>query len=141
MRSDEFVKGVTYGLYTDNVIYAKNGDKLLDKDTLLEVGKTCETGYYIFEANIPIDHQYYVRELEPDYIYEDGGDQFHFEYRYENDTKYDYSFIRLWEIIKYTRKISKNMLDTLNPRSAWKTNSELYKKLKDSLERKRRTNI
>lgn len=101
MRSDEFVEGATYGLYTDDVIYAKNGDKLLDKDTLLEVGKTCETGYYIFEANIPIDHQYYVRELEQDYIYEDGGDQFHFEYRYENDTKYDYSFIRLSETINH----------------------------------------
>lgn len=134
-RSDEYVVGAKYGLYTEEDIYNKQGEKLIDKNTLLEVGETCDTGYYIFTADIPIDISYYVKEIEPDYIYEDGGDEYHFRYAYENDTKYDYSYIHLWEIIKYTRKIATDTMDTLDTRSIWRTNKELNQKLKDGFNR------
>lgn len=134
-RSDEFADGAKYGLYAEEDIYNKLGEKVIEKNTLLEIGETCDTGYYIFTADIPIDVSYYVKEIEPDYIYEDGEDEYHFRYSYKNDTKYDYSYIHLWEIIKYTRKIAANTMDTLNPRSIWRTNPELNKRLREGFER------
>lgn len=86
------LKGAEYGLYAGEDIKAKSGSVVVAKDTLIETVTTDENGLGTFKADIPINHTYYVKEIQAPEFYYKSDELFSFHYEYKDDTTYEYTF-------------------------------------------------
>ncbi|MDD3362688.1 MAG: SpaA isopeptide-forming pilin-related protein [Hespellia sp.] len=83
--------GATYGLYAGDDIVL-NGKVIVAKDTLIQSVTSNKEGIAAFSADIPINHTYYVSEIEAPDKYYKSDEIYSFTYTYKNDTTYDYIF-------------------------------------------------
>lgn len=86
------LKGAEYGLYAGEDIKAKSGNIVVSKDTLIETVTTNEDGIGAFKADIPINYNYYVKEIKAPEFYYKSDELYAFRYEYKDDTTYEYTF-------------------------------------------------
>ncbi len=79
--TEEPIEGVTFGLYTGEEILDAEGKIAVEKDTLIETGKTDEAGKLVFQSDLP-HGMYYAKELEKKPGYLDSEEVYYFEASY-----------------------------------------------------------
>lgn len=85
------LEGAEYGLYIGDDI--KIGEDIdLPKNTLLQTISTNAEGVAEFTADIPLNHPYYIREIQAPDKYYKSDEIFEFTYTYKNDKTYEYIF-------------------------------------------------
>ena len=90
-NDDVTLEGAIYGLYSGDDI--KSGDTVLtSKDILLQTAKSNAEGVATFTADIPLNHTYYIREIQAPENYYKSDETFEFTYVYKNDQTYEYVF-------------------------------------------------
>ena len=78
--------GGIYGLYAAEDIADAAGNTVVKKDTLIEKAVTEGDGTAVYQADLPINHSYYVKELQaPANYLRNSEDVFTFEFKYTND--------------------------------------------------------
>lgn len=79
--TDAPIKDVTFGLYAGEDILDAGGQIAVEKDVLIETGKTNEEGKLVFQSNLP-HGKYYAKELKKKAGYLDSGEVYEFEAYY-----------------------------------------------------------
>lgn len=77
----EPIEGVAFGLYIGEVILDAEGQTVVEKDVLIETGKTDSAGKLVFQSDLP-HGRYYVKELEKRPGYLDSEEVYLFEADY-----------------------------------------------------------
>ena len=65
---------------------------VVKKDTLIESVTSDKDGVAAFQADIPINFRYYLKEIQAPEFYYMSTDRYDFLFEYENDTTYTYEF-------------------------------------------------
>ena len=75
------VAGAIYGVYATADIVSKDGEVLVEADSLIESAETDEEGKAVFEADLPLG-RYYVKEIEtaPGYLVDESEYEADFTY-------------------------------------------------------------
>ena len=90
--------GGIFGLYAAEDIADASGHVVVNQDTLLAKATTGEDGSAVFETDLPINHKYYVKELQaPENYYRNTEDVFTFEFKYTNDQQASVAFTHTFE--------------------------------------------
>lgn len=79
----EPIAGVGFGLYAGESISDADGQVIVEKDTLIETGRTDETGALVFQSDLP-HAKYYAKETEKRPGYLDSGEIYSFEADYQD---------------------------------------------------------
>ena len=92
--TERVLAGGIFGLFTREDIKNAGGDVLLEADTLIELKTTDENGQITFMADLPVDGNYYVKELyAPDgFVTTNEEQDFTFEYAGANQAEVSYDF-------------------------------------------------
>ena len=61
--SDKVLSGAIFGLFAAEDIVSSSGKVLIEKDTIIELKTTDESGWIHFIADLPISAKYYLKEL------------------------------------------------------------------------------
>ena len=86
------LKGAVFGLYAAEDIKAADGAVLVKKDTLIEQCVSDGEGNAKFQADIPLNHHYVVKEIQAPPLYYMSTDSFAFDFTYKDDKTYTYTF-------------------------------------------------
>lgn len=80
--SDKVLSGAIFGLFAAEDITSAGGKVLIEKDTIIELKTTDESGWLHFIADLPIRAKYYLKEIyAPDgYVRATETQEFAFEY-------------------------------------------------------------
>lgn len=90
--------GGIYGLYAAEDIADVSGNVVVRKDTLIEKATTGNDGNAVYQADLPINHSYYVKELQaPVNYYRNSEDVFSFRFQYTNDKQASVAFTHTFE--------------------------------------------
>lgn len=84
--------GAVFGLYAGEDITNAAGTVIVKKDTLIETVTSDKDGVAAFQADIPINFRYYLKEIQAPEFYYMSTDRYDFLYEYENDKTYTYEF-------------------------------------------------
>ena len=92
--TERVLAGGIFGLFTREDIKNASGDVLLEADTLIELKTTDENGQIAFTADLPVDGNYYVKELyAPDgFVTTNEEQDFTFEYAGADQAEVSYDF-------------------------------------------------
>lgn len=92
------LSGGIYGLYAAEDIADVSGNVVVRKDTLIEKATTGNDGNAVYQADLPINHSYYVKELQaPVNYYRNSEDVFSFRFQYTNDKQASVAFTHTFE--------------------------------------------
>ena len=92
------LSGGIYGLYAAEDIADVSGNVVVRKDTLIEKATTGTDGNAVYQADLPINHSYYVKELQaPVNYYRNSEDVFSFRFQYTNDKQASVAFTHTFE--------------------------------------------
>lgn len=92
------LSGGIYGLYAAENIADVSGNVVVGKDTLIEKATTGTDGNAVYQADLPINHSYYVKELQaPVNYYRNSEDVFSFRFQYTNDKQASVAFTHTFE--------------------------------------------
>lgn len=85
--------GGVFGLYASESIKNADGNPVADKDTLLDRVTTRADGSAVFSADLPIDYNYYVKEIQapPNYL-KNEEDTYAFRFEAANGSEAKVSF-------------------------------------------------
>lgn len=110
--SDRVLEGAIFGLYTREDILSASGKVLIEADTIIELKSTGADGTVTFVADLPVDGNYYVKELyAPDgFVTTDEEQEFTFEYQGDDTAEVTYAFT--FEDEPTTVEITKSDLTT-----------------------------
>ena len=102
LKQDDTTKnplsGGIYGLYAAEDIAGVSGNVVVRKDTLIEKATTGNDGNAVYQADLPINHSYYVKELQaPVNYFRNSEDVFSFRFQYTNDKQASVSFTHTFE--------------------------------------------
>ena len=102
LKQDDTTKnplpGGIYGLYAAEDIADVSGNVVVRKDTLIEKATTGNDGNAVYQADLPINHSYYVKELQaPVNYYRNSEDVFSFRFQYTNDKQASVAFTHTFE--------------------------------------------
>jgi 5-hydroxyisourate hydrolase-like protein (transthyretin family) len=102
VKQDETTKnplsGGSYGLYAAEDIRNAEGEVIVGRDTLLEKAVTDAEGRAVFQADLPINYSYYVREIQAPNLYlRDGDRNYVFDFRYSNDNQEIVEFVHTFK--------------------------------------------
>lgn len=102
LKQDDTTKnplsGGIYGLYAAEDIADVSGNVVVRKDTLIEKATTGNDGNAVYQADLPINHSYYVKELQaPVNYFRNSEDVFSFRFQYTNDKQASVSFTHTFE--------------------------------------------
>lgn len=86
------LEGAVFGLYAGEDITNAAGTVIVNKDTLIETAASDKDGVAAFQADIPINFRYYLKEIQAPEFYYMSTDRYDFLYEYENDKTYTYEF-------------------------------------------------
>lgn len=89
---NETLKGAIFGLYAAEDIKTQDGTLLVKAGTLIEQITSDVNGLAKFQADIPLNHRYSIREIQAPSLYFMGTDSYEFEYAYKDDKTYTYTF-------------------------------------------------
>ena len=92
--SDKVLSGAIFGLYAAEDIVSASGKVLIEKDTIIELKTTDESGWIHFMADLPISAKYYLKEIYAPNGYVRGTEtqEFTFEYQGDKTTQAVYEF-------------------------------------------------
>ena len=92
--AERVLAGGIFGLFTREDIKNVGGDVLMEADTLIELKTTDENGQITFMADLPVDGNYYVKELyAPDgFVTTNEEQDFTFEYAGADQAEVSYDF-------------------------------------------------
>lgn len=92
--SDKVLSGAIFGLFAAKDITSASGKVLIEKDTIIELKNTDESGWIHFIADLPIRAKYYLKEIyAPDgYVRATETQEFTFEYQGDKTTQAVYEF-------------------------------------------------
>lgn len=92
------LSGGIYGLYAAEDIADVSGNVVVGKDTLIEKAITGTDGNAVYQADLPINHSYYVKELQaPANYFRNSEDVFSFRFQYTNDKQASVAFTHTFE--------------------------------------------
>ena len=92
------LSGGIYGLYAAEDIADVSGNVVVRKDTLIEKATTGNDGSAVYQADLPINHSYYVKELQaPVNYFRNSEDVFSFRFQYTNDKQASVAFTHTFE--------------------------------------------
>lgn len=92
------LSGGIYGLYAAEDIADVSGNVVVRKDTLIEKATTGNDGNAVYQADLPINHSYYLKELQaPVNYYRNSEDVFTFRFQYTNDKQASVAFTHTFE--------------------------------------------
>ena len=92
------LSGGIYGLYAAEDIADVSGNVVVRKDTLIEKATTGNDGNAVYQADLPINHSYYVKELQaPANYFRNSEDVFSFRFQYTNDKQAYVAFTHTFE--------------------------------------------
>ena len=92
------LSGGIYGLYAAEDISDVSGNVVVGKDTLIEKATTGTDGNAAYQADLPINHSYYVKELQaPANYFRNSEDVFSFRFQYTNDKQASVAFTHTFE--------------------------------------------
>lgn len=92
------LSGGIYGLYAAENIADVSGNVVVGKDTLIEKATTGTDGNAVYQADLPINHSYYVKELQaPANYFRNSEDVFSFRFQYTNDKQASVAFTHTFE--------------------------------------------
>ena len=92
------LSGGIYGLYAAEDITDVSGNVVVGKDTLIEKATTGTDGNAVYQADLPINHSYYVKELQaPANYFRNSEDVFSFTFMYTNDKQASVAFTHTFE--------------------------------------------
>lgn len=92
------LSGGIYGLYAAEDIADVSGNVVVGKDILIEKATTGNDGNAVYQADLPINHSYYVKELQaPVNYYRNSEDVFSFRFQYTNDKQASVAFTHTFE--------------------------------------------
>ena len=92
------LSGGIYGLYVAEDIADVSGNVVVRKDTLIEKATTGNDGNAVYQADLPINHSYYVKELQaPENYFRNSEDVFSFRFQYTNDKQASVTFTHTFE--------------------------------------------
>ncbi|OUQ65053.1 peptidase [Eubacterium sp. An11] len=102
LKQDDTTKnplsGGIYGLYAAEDIADVSGNVVVRKDTLIEKATTGNDGNAVYQTDLPINHSYYVKELQaPVNYFRNSEDVFSFRFQYTNDKQASVSFTHTFE--------------------------------------------
>lgn len=102
LKQDDTTKnplpGGIYGLYAAEDIADVSGNVVVRKDTLIEKETTGNDGNAVYQADLPINHSYYVKELQaPENYFRNSEDVFSFRFQYTNDKQASVAFTHTFE--------------------------------------------
>ena len=102
LKQDDTTKnplsGGIYGLYAAEDIADVSGNVVVRKDTLIEKATTGNDGNAVYQADLPINHSYYVKELQaPANYFRNSEDVFSFRFQYTNDKQASVAFTHTFE--------------------------------------------
>lgn len=102
LKQDDTTKnplsGGIYGLYAAEDIADVSGNVVVKKDTLIEKATTGNDGNAVYQADLPINHSYYVKELQaPENYFRNSEDVFSFRFQYTNDKQASVAFTHTFE--------------------------------------------
>ena len=102
LKQDDTTKnplpGGIYGLYAAEDIADVSGNVVVRKDTLIEKATTGNDGNAVYQADLPINHSYYVKELQaPVNYFRNSEDVFSFRFQYTNDKQASVAFTHTFE--------------------------------------------
>ena len=102
LKQDDTTKnplsGGSYGLYAAEDIADVSGNVVVRKDTLIEKATTGNDGNAVYQADLPINHSYYVKELQaPVNYFRNSEDVFSFRFQYTNDKQASVAFTHTFE--------------------------------------------
>ena len=92
--SDKVLSGAIFGLFAAKDITSASGKVLIEKDTIIELKTTDESGWIHFIADLPIRAKYYLKEIyAPDgYVRATETQEFTFENQGDKTTQAVYEF-------------------------------------------------
>lgn len=92
--SDKVLSGAIFGLFAAEDITSAGGKVLIEKDTIIELKTTDESGWLHFIADLPIRAKYYLKEIyAPDgYVRATETQEFTFEYQGDKTAQAVYEF-------------------------------------------------
>lgn len=92
--SDKVLSGAIFGLFAAEDIVSASGKVLIEKDTIIELKTTDESGWIHFIADLPISAKYYLKEIYAPNGYVRGTEtqEFTFEYQGNKTTQAVYEF-------------------------------------------------
>lgn len=102
LKQDDTTKnplsGGIYGLYAAEDIAGVSGNVVVRKDTMIEKATTGNDGNAVYQADLPINHSYYVKELQaPVNYFRNSEDVFSFRFQYTNDKQASVAFTHTFE--------------------------------------------
>lgn len=105
--SDKVLSGAIFGLFAAEDITSASGKVLIEKDTIIELKTTDESGWIHFMADLPISAKYYLKEIYAPNGYVRGTEtqEFTFEYQGDKTTQAVYEFI--FEDVQTSVELSK----------------------------------
>lgn len=86
------LKDAIFGLYAAEDIKTKDGTVLVKEDTLIEQVISDGEGLAKFQADIPLNYRYVIREIQAPPLYFMGSGSYEFDYTYKDDKTYTYTF-------------------------------------------------
>ena len=91
------LEGAVFGLYSGEEIHAQDGSLLVTKDTLIQRKTSDREGNVTFTADLPINHKYYIKEIQAPDLYYMSNQVYEFTYKYKDDATYTYTFTHEFE--------------------------------------------
>lgn len=69
----------------------------MTKDTLIQRKTSDREGNVTFTADLPINHKYYIKEIQAPDLYYMSNQVYEFTYKYKDDATYTYTFTHEFE--------------------------------------------
>ena len=105
--SDRAVEGTVFALCAKEDITNKDGEVIMEADTVIEEKATDKAGKLSFEADLPIGFPYYVKETAPAPGFTSEGEVQEFDFTYEDAKKesisYEFAFENVPTVFAFTK--------------------------------------
>ncbi len=104
--------GGVYGLFAGETIKDTDGNAIVAPDTLIQTVITNYTGEALFTVDLPLNYQFYVKELEaPGNYIRNETDVFHFMTTYTEETEPEINFTYTFKNDRVTARIDLIKMD------------------------------
>ena len=111
-NTDRVLEGGVFALYTKNDILNAEGEVILKADTMIEQKATDQDGRIVFTADLPINGNYYVKEVQAPAGFVTTEEIKEFDFAYAGEEVAEVSFEFTYEDEPTTFEITKSDITT-----------------------------
>lgn len=111
-NTDRVLEGGVFALYTKNDILNAEGEVILKADTMIEQKATDQDGRIVFTADLPINGNYYVKEVQAPAGFVTTEETKEFDFAYAGEEVAEVSFEFTYEDEPTTFEITKSDITT-----------------------------